>query len=424
MIKQKSIKAIILAAGKGVRMRSDKPKVLHQVCQKPVIGYVLDIVSSLTPHKPYVVLGHKSGEVQNFLGERIIPVLQTELLGTADAVKRTAAHFRGYTGDVLILCGDTPLLRRQTIQQLISFKRRRKAAAVVLGARLDQPQGYGRLIQNRQGQLTAIREEKDASVEERAIREINVGVYCFEGPTLFAALKKIQMNPQKKEYYLTDIIEILHASGQNVQAYLTPDPAEGWGVNTRRDLALAASLMRRRVIENLMDQGVTIEDPETTYIAADARIGQDTIIRACSVIESDVRIGKRCQIGPFCRLRPGVRLADDVEVGNFAEVSRTQMGAHGFMKHFGFLGDARLGRHVNVGAGVVTANFDGKEKHLTRVADHVFLGSDSILVAPLKIGKRAVTGAGSVLTSRQVIPAGAVVAGVPARKLLKRGAHE
>ena len=275
--------------------------------------------------------------------------------------------------------------------------------------------GYGRIIRDPAGRAVAIREEGDATRQERAIREINVGVYCFQAERLFAILRQVPLNAKKKEFYLTDVVALLSAQGEAIRTVTTPEAAEGWGVNSRQDLAAAAAVVRARVLNQLMDSGVTIEDPATTHISADVRIGADTVIRPFTVIEEDVRIGAGCVIGPFARIRPGSRLGHRVEVGNFAEVSRSSLGDGCFMKHFSFLGDARIGRQVNIGAGVVTANFDGQNKNVTRIGDQAFIGSDSILVAPVEIGRQAMTGAGCVVTKGQKIPAHGVVVGVPGR---------
>ena len=415
-----NLRTIILAAGKGIRMQSDRPKVLHPVCNKPIIQYVLDVVRALGVQHIYMVLGHKSSEVKNILGKEVTVVIQKRLLGTADAVKITSAHFRNYQGDVLILCGDTPLLNQDTIRELIKKHKKTKAVCTFLTEVVENPKGYGRVVRNDKGAVTAIREDKDAKAEERNIREINVGVYCFKGNDLFTSLKEIKINLKKKEYYLTDIIQILIGKGLKVETALTDDHQEGLGVNTRVDLALAESVMRKRILKNFMLNGVTIMDPETTYIQTDVKIGRDTTIRPFTIIENNVRIGNRCLIGPFCRIRPDTRIGNNVEVGNFTEVSRSKVGDHCFMKHFGFLGDALLGKRVNIGAGVVTANFDGKMKHVTEISDDAFIGSDSILVAPLRIGRGAVTGAGCVVPSQRNVPDHGVVAGVPAKLISRR----
>ncbi|HQO57235.1 MAG TPA: NTP transferase domain-containing protein [Candidatus Omnitrophota bacterium] len=409
------VTTIILAAGKGTRMKSRVPKVLHALCGKPIIQHVLEAVHAAGSLKTYVVLGHQSGQVREALGPDVTTYEQKDLLGTADAVRQGERFFRDYTGDILILCGDTPLLRKETIRSVIRRHKRTGAACTFLTAFLENSHGYGRVIRHASGKAVAIREEKDASLEEKKIREINVGVYCVHKDALFSALRDVPLNAKKKEYYLTDMVAILAQRGAPIETVGTPDAMEGVGINSREDLAVAERVLRFRVLRKLMLSGVTIVDPATTYIDGKARIGQDTIIHPCTVIETNVTIGEQCVIGPFARIRPGTRIGNRVQIGNFAEVSRSVMGEHCFMKHFSFLGDARLGANVNIGAGVVTANYDGKNKNQTRVGARAFVGSDSILVAPVEIGPDAMTGAGCVVTRGTKVPPGNVIVGVPGR---------
>ena len=409
-----------MAAGKGTRMRSDRPKVLHEVCGKPIVEYVLDAAKAVGSLKTYIVVGYKGDAVKKQLGSGPIVVRQPKLSGTADAVRRVAGHFQNYRGDVLILCGDTPLLNKTVIKELVGKHKRSKAVCTFLTAIVGDPQGYGRIIRDERGQVVAIREDKDALDHERNIAEINVGVYCVQGRTLFGALKRIRLNEKKKEFYLTDIIDLLHQSGSKIETVTTEDPVEGLGVNTKEDLAVAERVIREKILKNFMRDGVTIVDPATTYIDADVKIGKDTCIRPFTIIEKDVRIGDRCVIGPFARLRPGVRLGNAVEIGNFTEVSRTKIGNKTLMKHFSFLGDALVGSNVNIGAGTITANFDGVRKNQTKIGNGAFIGSDSILIAPVKIGNRAVVGAGSVVTKGKIVPDGGIAVGVPAQIKARR----
>lgn len=407
------LKTIILAAGKGTRMVSETPKVLHPVGGVPILQRVIRVAQAVGSLKIVTVLGHKSQVVRAILEASIGVVKQEHLLGTADAVKCTQAHFNGYTGDILILCGDTPLLNKGVIKRLIRTHQRKNVACTVLTACLDHPFGYGRMIRDAKGFLKAIREEKDATDAEKLIQEINVGVYCFKAKALFEGLKHIQVNAKKKEFYLTDIVAYL-SEKEPLATVQTPNAYEGLGVNCREDLAVAEGIVRQQTLLRLMRKGVTIVDPQTTYIAEDARVGKDTTIYPCSVIEANVRVGPRCSIGPFARLRAGTRLAQEVVIGNFTEVSRTQIGPKSLMKHFSYLGDAVLGSEVNVGAGAVTANFDGKAKHTTRIGDQAFIGSDAVLISPVKVGAQAVVGAGSVVTKGKIIPSGGMAVGVPA----------
>ncbi len=411
----KKFKTIILAAGKGIRMKSDLPKVLHPVCGRPMLGYVLDVAQGLGSLKTYVVLGHKSDLVKKHLTGNVSVVIQKKLLGTADAIKSAQSQLKDYKGDILVLSGDTPLLNKETIKNLIRKHQQSKAACTFLTVATACPYGYGRIIRESDGSVAAIREEVDATAQEREINEINAGIYCFNGAQLFRALKKVTTSNKKKEFYLTDIISLFVKEELRVETATTEDFSEALGINTREDLAFAQSVLRRKILKKFMLGGVTIEDPDSTYIASDAKIGRDTTIRPFTIIESNVRIGSQCTLGPFCRIRPGSTVGNHVEVGNFTEISRSTLGHGSLMKHFSFLGDAIIGRHVNIGAGVVTANYDGKKKSLTKVLDNAFIGSDSILVAPVKIGRHAMTGAGCVVTKGTVIPDNGVAIGVPAR---------
>lgn len=414
----KDLRTIILAAGKGTRMKSAVPKVLHEAGGKPLIDYVVQAARAAGSLKICVVLGHQTEMVQDYLGKEIQTVRQAKLLGTADAVLSAAPFLKGYKGDVLILCGDTPLLRQKTIRSLVRRHKKEGADCTFLTTVVYNPSGYGRVLRGPDGTPFAIREHNDATEAEKNIREINVGVYCFKGDVLSGALKKIGVNTKKREYYLTDIIEILSEEGKAIATVETEDPEEGFGVNNRIDLAKAEGILRRRVLEEHMRNGVTIEDPSTTYIHADVKIGKDTLIRPLTVIEKNVRIGAHCVIGPFARLRPGTKIGDEAEIGNFTEVSRTKIGTKTLMKHFSFLGDATVGSRANIGAGTVTANYDGQSKNKTQISDGAFIGSDSILVAPVRIGKNARTGAGCVVTKNTNVPPGQTVLGVPG-KILK-----
>lgn len=408
-------RAIILAAGKGTRMKSDVPKVLHKVAGKPVIQYVLDITKYLRSLKTYVVIGHKSEMVRAYLGDGVQVAIQKQLLGTADAVRSVVPYLKNFSGHVLILCGDTPLLDKAIIRQLISKHLKSKVACTVLTARIPEPGTYGRIIRDQNDAIAAIREHKDATPEENAINEINVGVYCFRAPLLLETLKKVQLNPNKKEFYLTDIVELLLSRGQKVETLVTDDPNVAFGVNTREDLALCESILRQRISKRLMLNGVTIVDPKTTFIDDDVKIGRDTVIHPFTVIQSGVKIGRECSIGPFARLRPGTVVGNKAEIGNYGEISRSKIGDGAIMKHFGFLGDATVGKNANIGAGCVTANYDGVEKSKTVIGDHAFIGSDAVLVAPVTIGSKAVVGAGSVVTRGKKVPNNGLAVGVPAK---------
>jgi bifunctional UDP-N-acetylglucosamine pyrophosphorylase/glucosamine-1-phosphate N-acetyltransferase len=320
----------------------------------------------------------------------------------------------------LVLCADTPFIKSGTIKRLLKVHRGSGANATVLTAVIENPTGYGRVIRVEDNTVEKIVEELDASLSEREVKEVNVGAYCFNAHDLADALRKLKPNNRKKEYYLTDSIDILHGQGKKVEAVTISSYDEMIGINSRADLAHAICIKRMQVLSELMASGVTIEDPSTTWVSPDVKIGSDTVIRAHTVIERDVKIGARCRIGPFSRLRPGVRLGDDVTVGNFAELNRTKVGDHTKIKHMSYLGDAVVGTHVNIGAGFIIANYDGKKKHISYIEHGAFIGVGSILIAPARIGKKAVVGAGCVVTKGFSVPAGATVVGVPARILRKR----
>jgi len=410
--------AIILAAGKGTRMKSEIPKVLHCVCGRPMIQYVVDVAKAVSS-SVCVVLGHGHPLVKEKLASDIVSVIQKKLLGTADAIKTTKPYLKKHKGNVLILCGDAPLLKVSSVRKLLSVHKKAKAACTFLTAELSDPSGYGRVIRSAGNNAVAVREEKDASPEEKNICEINTGVYCFRAQDLFNGLAKIALNKKKKEYYLTDIISVFVRQKKIVRVVKLDDPAEGLGINTRQDLAEANRILNKRILDKFMTQGVTIADPTTTHIGSNVKIGQDTVIYPFTFIESNVVIGKKCTLGPFCHIRPKTHIKDGAQVGNFTEVSRSTIGEQSLMKHFGFLGDTVVGKKANIGAGVVTANYDGTKKSKTVIGDQAFVGSDSILVAPVRIGKKSVTAAGCVVPKNRNVPNGKTIVGVPGRIKLK-----
>ena len=413
-----TLAAVVLAAGKGVRMKSALPKVLHPVCSRPMLLYVLDLVKELRVRDTAVVLGYGSGEVaKHCAGFRT--VLQKKQLGTADAVKQAMPALKRSSDTVLVLYGDAPLLKAGTLRKLIARHREYKAAATVLTAVMPDPSGYGRILRDSYSAVCGIREDKDADDFQQGIKEINTGIICFNRKKLQECLKLVRADNRKKEYYLTDVLGLLYKRGDLVESVETSQPREALGINSRVELAEANSTMRMRINETHMKNGVTIIDPATTYISFGAKIGVDTAIYPFTVIEKDVKIGKHCSVGPLCRLRPGTRLFDNVSVGNFIEISRSILRSGARAKHFGFLGDARIGERANIGAGTVTANYDGKNKNVTRIGKGAFIGSDSVLVAPVTIGANARSGAGSVVTRGTRIPAKATFVGVPARLLKK-----
>jgi len=310
-----------------------------------------------------------------------------------------------------------PLLKRETVNTLLKRHIESRADATLLTAYVKKPKGYGRVLRDKYFTICGIAEEKDADEFQKDIKEINTGIICFNKDSLSSAIKDIRPNNRKREYYLTDIISILYKKGRLIEAVKIEDIQEALGINSRLELAQANKIMQKRINEGLMQKGVTIIDPETTFIGYDAEIGQDSRIYPFTVIESGVKIGKRCSVGPFVHLREGTEFSDEVVVGNFMETVRTKIGKKTWAKHFCYLGDASIGRCVNIGAGTVTANFDGKKKNVTVIKDKAFIGSDTVLVAPVKVGRSAVTGAGSAVI--RDVPDKTVVVGVPARVLKK-----
>jgi bifunctional UDP-N-acetylglucosamine pyrophosphorylase/glucosamine-1-phosphate N-acetyltransferase len=413
-----NIAVIILAAGKSTRMKSGTPKVLHNLCGRPMLGYVLDLVASLKPEQVVTVLGFKQELVRKFIPKGVKISIQKKLIGTADAVSAGLAALKGFKGTVLVLYGDNPLLKKETLNKLLEYHIKNNVDATLLTAQLKKPSGYGRIVRDKCFSICGIVEEKDADEVQKDIKEINTGIMVFKKESLSGNLKYIRPNNRKKEYYLTDIIGILARKNYLVDGVKVEDPQEALGINTRSELAKANSLMQARINEKFMQEGVTIIDPLTTFINFGTKIGQDTVIYPFTVIERGVKIGKRCSVGPFAHLREAAKLKDDVTAGNFIEMVRSTIGAKTFVKHFSYIGDSSVGSCVNIGAGTVTANFDGLKKNNTVIKDNVNIGSDTVIVAPVKIGKSAFTGAGSVITRN--IPDNTIVAGVPARILRKR----
>jgi len=409
---------IILAAGRGTRLKSDLPKALHTLCGKPMLGFLLDRAAQIGAAKTVVVAGYGIDRVRDFVGSRAAVVEQRQLLGSGHAVKQAARALKGFRGPVFVLYCDTPLIRIETLKALIRAYYEGNSTCALLTMRPKDPFGYGRVLRDMDGSVRAIIEEKDASAGEKKIGEVNVGAYVFDGPALFTAVDRVRMNPIKKEYYLTDAIAIL-AEKSRVVAHLTDRAEDTEGVNTGKELAQMEERAQQSILEGLMESGVRIRDPKTTVIDADVRIGQDTRILPSCVIEEGARIGKRCVIGPFARIRGGSVIGDGCVIGNFVEIVRSRVGKKTQIKHLSYIGDAVIGSGVNIGAGTITANYDGKNKHRTVIADGAQVGSGTILVAPVRVGKKAKTGAGTVVTKTHPVPDRAVAIGVPARILKK-----
>ena len=416
----KNVTAVVLAAGRGTRMKSDYPKVLHEVLGKPIILYVIEALKKAGVKDIIVVAGYRSDLLKSAIGMTRVAI-QKRLLGSGDAVMAAKKYLKSAArGDVLVTCGDAPLIRPETFRRLIAKHRSSGSSATVLTAKVKDPSEYGRIVRDAAGKISTITEHKDTSEREKSINEINAGTYCFKSADLFEALSKVRPNNNKKEYYLTDTLSIIRSGMQkSVESILAEDEREIIGINTRADMAEASMGLKNLVLRGLMAEGVTIEDPGTTIIHPGAKIGRDTVIKPNTLIESDVVIGKRCQIGPFARIRPGTRISDGAEIGNFVELVRTTVGAGTKVKHHTYLGDAVVGKGVNIGAGTITANYDGKVKNKTVIEDGAFIGVGAILIAPVKIGKRAIVGAGCVVPKKHNVPLGATVVGVPA-KILKQ----
>lgn len=398
-------------------MKSDRAKVLHTILGRPVVHYVLKALRQGGVSDLFVVVGHQEELVRKAVGGDVQFVRQTEQKGTGHAVLCAEGLFKGFTGDVVVLAGDAPLISAATVAAMLQAHRQEGAACTFLTACLDDPSGYGRIARDTQGKFLRIVEESDATDSERQIQEVNSGHYVFQAPALFEALRAVQPDNKKGEYYLTDALAVLQARARKVSTFRAPDPAEVYGINTRKDLVAATNFLRWRVLQRHLDNGVTIVDPSTTYIEEDVQIGQDAVILPFCVIEHDVVIGRHCEVGPFSHLRPGTVLENEAEIGNFVEVKNSRVGRRSKAKHLSYLGDATLGEHVNIGAGTITANFDGQRKHATVIEDGASTGSNTVLVAPAKLGKGSKTGAGAVVLANQDVPPGAIMVGVPARNV-------
>jgi len=426
------VAAVILAAGKGTRMKSQRPKVLHPLAGRPLAAYPARLAKILGCAPVALVVGHGAEAVGAALGgEGLVFAEQTEQLGTGHALLCAEAALSGFSGTLLLLCGDVPLLRRDTLERLLTAHHAAAAAVTVLTAEIADPHGYGRIVRE-QGDVARIVEEKDAAPAEKAIREINTGIYALAAPWVFAALRRVGCNNAQGEYYLTDIVGLARTEGHRVCAVITADASEAMGINDRVQLAEAATILRQRLNAEHMRAGVTLLDPATTYIEPGVTIGPDTLIhpgvhlcgatvlgRDCeiepgamlsdctladrvhvksgSILEGST-IGADCAIGPMAHLRPGTVLLGENKIGNFVETKKARLGKKSQASHLTYLGDAEVGERVNFGCGTITCNYDGVNKYVTTVGDDVFVGSDVQLVAPVTIGSGSLIGAGSTIT--------------------------
>ncbi|EIA20997.1 bifunctional UDP-N-acetylglucosamine diphosphorylase/glucosamine-1-phosphate N-acetyltransferase GlmU [Listeria fleischmannii] len=443
--------AIVLAAGQGTRMKSKLYKVLHPVCGKPMVEHVVDQIAQLDMKKIVTIVGHGAEDVQEHLRDKSEFVKQEEQLGTAHAVLQAKELLADLDGVTIVVCGDTPLIESTTMGALIKYHSEKRAKATILTTQLDDPTGYGRILRDDLGIVERIVEHKDATEKEQRVQEINTGTYCFDNRALFEALSKVSNDNAQGEYYLPDVIKILKDSDEVVAAYRMENFEESLGVNDRVALAEASRLMRNRINERLMREGVTLVDPNSTYIDVDVEIGQDTVIEANVTLRGNTKIGEDClitsgcdfdnavignrtiirssaiedskvgddvQIGPFAHLRPESEIHDHVKIGNYVETKKAVVGENTKLPHFIYMGDAEIGKNVNVGCGSISVNYDGFNKSKTVIGDNVFVGCNSNLIAPINIADNVYIAAGSTLTDD--VPEGALAVG-RARQVNKEG---
>lgn len=439
------IRSILLAAGQGTRMQSNLPKVLHPLLGKPLVWHAIETASQVSANKPVVVIGHGADMVRHTLGDGVEYVLQEQQLGTGHAVMQAAGLLKGKSDLVLVTYGDMPLITAETLKRLVDVHGTHDGPITMATIVAQNPRGFGRILRAETGQVLAIVEEAQATSEQLAIRELNPGVYCFDADWLWAALEQIPLSP-KGEYYLTDLVGIAVDQGRWVQAVLVEDNTEMIGINTRVDLADAGTVLQQRINRSWMLAGVSMVDPSAVYIEPGVKIGRDTILWPNTYLQSDSIIGEGCELGPntiirqsvvgnrckvlssllegaqlendvdmgpFARLRKGAHLANGVHMGNFGEIKNSYLGPGVKMGHFSYIGDATIGENVNIGAGTITCNYDGQQKYPTVIGKEAFIGSDTMLVAPVTLGDRARTGAGAVVTE-DVAP-DTLVFGVPAK---------
>jgi len=444
---------IILAAGQGTRMKSGLAKVLHKLDGRPLVAHVCRTAAKLNPRKIYVVVGHQAERVEAAVQDEsgkdgAVFVRQEEQRGTGDAVLAARTAVANAASTVLILSGDVPLVRAETLKSLIETHANEKSACTILTVRMENPMGYGRVVRDHANEFRKIVEQKDANDDERQIREVNSGIYCFDNEKLFTALEEVRPSNSQSEYYLTDVPAILKRTNERVSLFQHPDVREVSGINTRAELAEFENLIRRRTIRRLMlEEGVTFIDPSHAYVSSEAQIGRDCVIHPdvhiegpsvigeageiqqgsrivnsrlgdrvtvkdhCLIIDSE--IANDCALGPFAHLRMNAKLEERAVVGNFVEVKKSTIGRGSKAMHLTYLGDATIGERTNIGAGTITCNYDGKHKHPTIIEDNVRIGSDTMLVAPVTVGKGSVTAAGAVVT--EDVPPNTLVAGVPAK---------
>lgn len=426
-----NIYAVVLAAGQGTRMKSKLYKVLHPVCGKPMVEHVVDHIQSLNVSRTVSIVGHGAEKVKEQLGEKSEYVLQAEQLGTAHAVQQAESLIGDLEGTTIVICGDTPLIRPETMKALLEHHQQQNAKATILTAIAENPTGYGRILRDENGHVAQIVEQKDASPEQQKVTEINTGTYCFDNKALFATLKLVNNDNAQGEYYLPDVIEILKQQGEVVSAYVTENFSETLGVNDRVALAQAEQLMRDRINETHMRNGVSLINPANTYIGVDVKIGSDTVIQPGVMLEGNTVIGEDCHIGPnsritnstigdrtkvdssvvdssvvgsdvavgpFAHIRPATNVGNRAKVGNFVELKKTTLGEGSKASHLTYLGDAEIGTDVNIGCGTITVNYDGVNKFKTTIGDRSFIGCNANLVAPVTINSDTYVAAGTTIT--------------------------
>lgn len=424
------IHAVVLAAGQGTRMKSKLYKVLHPVCGKPMVQHVVDTMASMQVQDIVVVVGHGADTVRAKLGEDVTYALQEEQLGTAHAVSQAAPFLQDKEGTTFLLYGDVPLLSATTLSALLTYHEEQQAAATVLTAVLPDATGYGRIVRNEAGEVLRIVEHKDATEAERAIREINTGIYCYDNRKLWKVLAEVKNDNAQGEYYVTDVVGILREAGEKVVAYEAVDPEETMGVNDRVQLSEAEAYMKKRIATDHMRNGVTIIDPASTYIEADVKIAADTVIQPGSFLRGKTTVGADCvigpqadltnvdvadgvtisysvmvdssiasksSVGPFAYVRPGTQIGQHAKIGDFVELKNAKIGDGTKVPHLSYVGDAEVGDGVNIGCGTITVNYDGAAKHKTTVKDGAFIGCNSNLVAPVTVGENAYVAAGSTI---------------------------
>ena len=430
-----AVTSVILAAGQGKRMNSSLPKVLHPVAGKPLIFYSLDLARSLGIKRRIVVLGHQIERIRNIVNSidrEAICVHQREQLGTAHALQEVESYLSHFPGIVLVLSADVPLLKQSTLHKIVNYQKHSSACCTLLTTKLENPKGYGRIIRNKSGEVIAIVEQNDLREEEEQINEINGGIYCFNNRELFLALNLVKRDNEQKEYYLTDVIKIMRDRGCLIESIVLEDPTEIIGINSQMELSQVSQLMYQRNALEHMEKGVTIISPINTFLEKNVQIGKDTIIYPFTIITEGSNIGSNCHIGPYsyilgshignqtkvlssmieqsqignnayvgpyAHIRPESIIGDDVKIGNYVEVKKTYIDTGTRVSHLTYLGDATLGKRVNIGAGTITCNYDGVKKNPTIIEDGVFIGSNNSLVAPITIGKDSYTAAGSTITN-------------------------